>query len=170
MLINFASGTHPFPAPWWNLDLNQHPGVDEHVDLTAGLGTAADIELAYVGHFLEHLLYSECLAFLTRIRAAMRPGGRIVIVCPDADRAAAMAQAGTIGTDLLAAISPHGHRDGADVSHIHAWKCTPRKVRWLLEHAQFTEPDEIGFDDFPALGIPVISDAAWQLAMTATAP
>jgi predicted SAM-dependent methyltransferase len=169
MLINFASGTHPFPAPWRNLDLNTHPGVDEHVDLTAGLGTAADIELAYVGHFLEHLLYSEALAFLTRVRAATRPGGRIVIVVPDSDRAAAMAQAGTIGTDLIDAIRPHGHRDGNDVSHIHAWKCTPRKVQWLLEQANFTDPAEIRFDDFPALGIPVITDAPWQLAMTATA-
>lgn len=169
MRVNFASGVHPFDPPWRNLDLNDHPGVDERVDLTTSVGTATDIEIAYVGHFLEHLLYSECLAFLTRVRAAMRPGGLIVVVGPDADRAAAMARAGEIGPELLEAIRPHGYRTGVDVSHVHAWECTPGKVRWLLEQAQFTNPVEIGFDDFGALGIPVISDTAWQFAMTATA-
>lgn len=168
MRVNLASGTHPFPG-WWNVDLNDHPDVDERVDLLAGLGSVVDVELAYVGHFLEHLTPHECVDFLTRTRGVMRPGGRIVVVGPDIDRAQLLFEDGLLSPDLFAAIKPHGLRHGNDVSHIHEWVCTGTEVREMLERAGFGPANDLDWPAVAALGVPVISDAPWQLAVTAVA-
>lgn len=171
MRVNFASGEHPFPAPWWNVDLNDHIGVSEHVDLLDEFPPSiTDVERAYVGHWLEHLTVSEAVEFLTRVRAAMRPGGQIVVVGPDVERAEAMNQAGQLPDGLLAAIRPHGERYGNDVSHIHAWPCTAEQVRRMMSVAGLTGVDDLDWSSLAALDIPVISDAPWQFVLTATVP
>jgi len=168
MIVNFASGTHPFPAPWWNVDLNDHPGVDLRVDLLAGLSGLVDIETAYVGHFIEHLLPHEAREFLTRVGRAMRPDGQIVVVSPDVHKAISLHEGGLLSDDLLRAIRAHGLREGNDVSHVHEWNCHESAVRTLLEEAGFTRIANLDWTDFGRLHIPVISDAAWQFALIAT--
>lgn len=53
---------------------------------TVDLG--ADYDLVLVPNFLHHFSLADCVAFLERIRAALRPGGRVVIVefIPNDDR------------------------------------------------------------------------------------
>ena len=53
---------------------------------TADLGTDYDVVL--VPNFLHHFNLSECTRFLDRVHAALRPGGRVVIVefVPNEDR------------------------------------------------------------------------------------
>lgn len=169
MHVNFASGTHPFPKPWWNIDLNDHPGVDEHVDLLTDLGSVHDIKLAYVGHFLEHITPDEAVDFLTRVRDRMDPRGWIVVAGPDVPKAREMHVAGELTIDLLIQIGAHGTRSGNDCSHVHEWECSVKEVQRMLEEAGFVGVGGVGWDQFPHLGIPVISDAGWQLALIASA-
>jgi predicted SAM-dependent methyltransferase len=170
VIVNFASGTHPFPAPWWNVDLNDHPGVNERVDLLDEFPpTLVDIHLAYVGHFLEHITPDEAVDFLTRVHDRMDPRGRIVVAGPDAPKAREMHVAGELTADLLIQIGAHGTRYGNDCSHVHEWECSVKEVQRMLEEAGFHGVGGIGWDQFPHLGIPVISDAGWQLALIAAA-
>lgn len=168
MKVNFASGIHPFPAPWVNVDLNQHPDVHERVDLLEDWPPSiADVELAYVGHFLEHITQAECGAFLRRLRSVMRDGGRVVVVGPDVAVAEYMYAEGQISQELLVSILPHGERYGNDVSHIHAWGPTVDNMERLLECAGFLDTQDITFDRVWRYGIPIITADEWQMAITA---
>lgn len=61
---------------------------------TADLGTGYDLVL--VPNFLHHFNPAECTRFLARVHAALRPGGRVVVVefVPNEDRVTPEAAAG----------------------------------------------------------------------------
>jgi hypothetical protein len=168
MLIHFASGPHPFPAPWLNVD---YLTGDQRVDLLEPFPeNLADIRWAYVGHFLEHLTRAECVTFLRRVRTRMAPAGRIMVVGPDSVKGQEWFDAGRIGADLLYAIKAHGDPLGNDRSHCHLWDCTDTAVVDLLTEAGWSDPAEFPLGELPARypDIPVIALAEWQFAVTAS--
>jgi predicted SAM-dependent methyltransferase len=86
-LVNVACGPH-VAAGFLNLDLEPcHPSVvhwDCRRSIPAGDGCAAGIR---VEHFVEHLETREELpAFLADAHRALRPGGVLRIIVPDAER------------------------------------------------------------------------------------
>jgi ubiquinone/menaquinone biosynthesis C-methylase UbiE len=67
-------------------------GVSERIHLKPGdafqVDFGADYDVALVTNFLHHFDHATCISFLTKIRRALKPGGRVVILemVPNADR------------------------------------------------------------------------------------
>jgi predicted SAM-dependent methyltransferase len=156
--LNIGSFTTMFAHGWYNLDL--HPLGDwarangfvyrQH-DVRQGLPYAADtVDMVFAAHFLEHLTYDEGLAFLKECRRAMRPGGLMRLVFPDADLLSRMFLEGHLSVfdeinDGVAA-SPHqagklwallfsGHQSTYD------W----RAIEDIFRRAGFTDFGRMGF-------------------------
>lgn len=177
MKIHFAAGVHATKfSPrhgWWNVDFTLGPGVQQRVNLLADdwPENLQDIEVAYVGHFLEHLWPDEAVAFLEQVRKRMAPGGVLVVVGPDAIKGRAMYDRGQIPASLLAQIRAHGDPNGDDRAECHLWDCTEGVV---VQQAMFAGWQDVRARDITQMrrvipGVPVISTAAWQLLVTATA-
>lgn len=170
MRVHFASGEHPFPAPWWNVDYLEG---DQRADLLDELpDNLVDIERAYVGHFLEHLTVREGVSFLTRVRKRMAPRGRLIVIGPDVVRGKEHYARGLIDADLLYRMGSHGEvggPDGRDRSHCHLWDCTGADVVSQVRDAGWPRVAEFSITDLPTLypEVPVISLATWQFAVTA---
>lgn len=168
MRVHFASGTHPFPAPWLNVDF--HQPCDQVVDLLRPWPkNLSGIQRAYVGHFLEHLTPAEGVRFLFRLRTRMAPGGRLVVIGPDAVKGQRFFERGQIPAELLAAIRAHGEPNGNDRASCHLWDCTgdavvaqAAKAGWTAEEFPIAQlPDRLP-------EVPVIDLSGWQFAVTAT--
>jgi hypothetical protein len=161
--VNFASGSHHFEG-WLNVDLNDP--ADMHLNLLCGGWPASleDIDVAYVGHFLEHLTLEECAIFLDRVVDRMADGSVMYVVGPDVDKV----DPGDPGLRYMA--GAHGERIGNDVSHIHAWDCTAAKVLDLCKRTGLVDVTEITFAQLAADGIPIISDAPWQFVVRGHRP
>lgn len=170
MRVHFASGEHPFPQPWWNVDYSEG---DQQADLLRELPeNLRGIATAYVGHFLEHLTPDEGVKFLIRVRERMAPKGRLIVIGPDVEKGRALHARGRINDDLLYRIGAHGERTGpggVDRSHCHLWDCTAEGVLAQIREAGWPRAAEFPIAALPALypDIPVISLAEWQFAVTA---
>lgn len=177
MKVHFAAGVHaPKFSPrdgWWNVDFALGPGVQQRVDLLSDdwPENLTDITVAYVGHFLEHLWPDEAVTFLERVRSRMAPGGLLVVVGPDTHKGQAMHDRGLIPASLLKQIKAHGEPNGNDRGGCHLWDCTDAVV---VQQATFAGWQDAQSRDITQMrrvtpGVPVISTAAWQLLVTATA-
>lgn len=170
MKVHFASGEHPFPRPWWNVDYTEG---DQQANLLQELPeNLRGIKTAYVGHFLEHLTPDEGVKFLIRVRERMAPKGRLIVIGPDVEKGRALHARGQISDDLLYRIGAHGERTGpggVDRSHCHLWDCTAEGVLSQVRQAGWPRAAEFPITDLPTLypDIPVISLAEWQFAVTA---
>jgi len=100
--LNLGSGFHPKPG-WINIDLCED-AADLQLDLREPLPFPdASADFVYSEHFVEHLSYpnladstawelespqarSEALTLLRECHRVLRPGGRLDVVVPDAER------------------------------------------------------------------------------------
>lgn len=177
MKVHFAAGVHaPKFSPrhgWHNVDFTLGPGIQQRVNLLADdwPDNLVDIQLAYVGHFLEHLWEDEAGEFLERLLKRMAPGGQLVVVGPDAVLGAQEYAAGRIPANLLRQIKAHGEPNGDDRAECHLWDCDGRTVRLMAELAGWSGATVHDITHMRRVtpGVPVISTAAWQLLVTATA-
>lgn len=170
MLVHFASGEHPFPKPWWNIDIHYEP--DQRVDLLEELpSNLVNIQWAYVGHFLEHVTPDESVALLKRIRERMVAGGRIVVIGPDAVKTQERYERGELSEALRDATLTHGDAIGNDRIGCHLWDCTGDAVVRQLDDAGWFDALEFPLGELPQRfpGVPVIDLGEWQFAATATA-
>lgn len=168
MKVHFASGTHPFQKPWHNVDWSV--AADQKVNLLDEFPpNLEDIELAYVGHFMEHITPDEGTLFLRRVRERMQHGGRIVVVGPDVDKGREMHARGRIPDHLMAAIGAHGEYDPVNRGGVHMWDCSGAAVVGQLADSGWSEPGEFPIGQLPRRypAVPVIDLGAWQFAATA---
>lgn len=174
MKVHFAAGVHALKfSPrlgWWNVDFEPGRGIQQRVDLLSDdwPDNLKDITVAYVGHFLEHLYPSESHQFLSRLLGRMAPGGRLVVVGPDAD----LGTAQNVPASLLRQIKAHGEPDGNNRADCHLWDCTGPLVADQALRAGWDDASVQDITKMKSLlpDVPVISTAAWQLLVTATAP
>lgn len=91
--LNVGSYTTMFHHGWLNVDavdLTQYAQSQfykfKHHDVREGLPFDTEsVHCIYSAHMLEHLTYSEGLAFLKECRRVLRPDGAVRIIVPDAD-------------------------------------------------------------------------------------
>lgn len=167
MRVHFASGVHPFPKPWVNVDFGPQHGADYTADLLDELPLQVhDVTHAYVGHFLEHITVSDGVDFLRRVNERMAPGGRLYIVGPDTERGDAYCRAGAITAEFRRQIGKHENTSGPGMSHL--WDCTPGEVLRQCRAAGWRHIVERPIQDLPVHDVPVISLAGWQFFVTAT--
>ncbi len=170
MLVHLASGTHPFPSPWVNVDLNEHEGVNEIVDLLSDdWGSVKNVEIAYVGHWLEHMTNEEAYTFLYKLKSVMIPGGVAVFVGPDVVRARVLHGRGMIPQSLLDACLPHGEADGHNRAACHLSQTTESSVHQMLDDAGWAGTHTPKWSTLPLLDIPVIDRSEWQYVLMAAA-
>lgn len=164
MRLNLGSGDRPQPD-WTNVDNAACPYPrDETVDLTGPLPwPEGSVSHAYLGHVLEHLPLSACALLLERLLPCMAPGGQVMVVGPDINRAQGMAEAGVLEV-TMESLRHGGHRWPGDEHH---WECTPAILAGLLDTAGWTEVTEIPFADVDPMWPVADRGPQWQCAVTA---
>jgi len=96
-----------------------------------------------LNHVLEHYGKSEGLSLLEAVRGSLRPGGRVIVVCPN------MANPYTAGRGRY-----------ADLTHETGY--TPESIRFMLRLADFAEAEVYGIDIY-CLSNP-LANAAGRIA------
>lgn len=176
MKVHFASGNHPFSAEdgWVNVDIHDWPGVDLKANLLDELpDQLSNIEVAYVGHFMEHLSYAEGVEFLSRVRQRMATSGLLVVVGPDHEKATQWFKDGRMGQDLFDAVHAHGHipdDNPADRAGIHMIDHTGALAVEQAAAAGWTYAHEIPLSTLSMThpGVPIIDASEWQFCVVAT--
>jgi predicted SAM-dependent methyltransferase len=80
--LNVGCGPKHIKRGWYNLDIQQFPGIDEARDATLPLDDLSPLSYVYSEHFLEHLSLDGAIRFLRNSARALVPGGRIRLSTP----------------------------------------------------------------------------------------
>lgn len=167
MKLNIGCGNH-YADGWVNVDIDQTDEVcpDVQADLVAGLpfpdGVAKRI---YLGHVLEHLDPTALPAALAECARLLAPGGALMIVGPDCDRADELLASGAID-EVEHGLVVHGA--GRWAHDVHLWRSTPAATGAALTAAWF-EWRPVPIWRVP-VEWPVVSRIDWQFAIAATHP
>jgi len=161
--LNLGCGDQYAPG-WVNVDFGSPHPKDLEVDLTGELPWAPlTIERIYAGHVLEHLMPQQCVALLTRLLDCTVPGGQLLVVGPDLDRAQAMADAGTLIDITLGELRDGAGRWSGDVHH---WECTPGKIIDMMRDAGWCEVSEVYMHTVPPDWPIAYRGPAWQCVVS----
>ncbi|HKR65822.1 MAG TPA: hypothetical protein VJZ00_18975 [Thermoanaerobaculia bacterium] len=81
--LHIGSGPQILPG-WTNVDSKPYPGVDHVLDVTRAF-PFTNVRFIFAEHFIEHLEYSDALAFLRNCRAVLADDGVLRISTPNLD-------------------------------------------------------------------------------------
>lgn len=81
--LHVGCGPQILPG-WVNVDNQPYEGVDCVIDVTR-VFPFTDARLIYAEHFIEHLAYTDAVAFLRNCRAALRDDGVLRVSTPNLD-------------------------------------------------------------------------------------
>jgi SAM-dependent methyltransferase len=155
MRLNLASGTHP-AAGWINCDLLPQDGLQLRCDVARLPFADASVAQLYAGHLLEHVPLGVLPLVLAEWRRVLAPGGELMVVQPDIDRAVRAREPWW----LLESIIAHGDGPGG-----HAWTSSSA----VLLHLLWTHGWEVDEVDVATVTEPewpnVAPEAAWQVAV-----
>jgi hypothetical protein len=162
--VNFGCGDR-YASGWVNVD---HQGMPHRKDVTLDVRNPLpwdkEIHYAYVGHLLEHLFVDEVIVFLQRLRAAMQPGGFLMVVGPDVIRAQ-----GLLDSGVTLEVPFNELRLGADrwLGDTHHWDCTSWAVYRLLQVTGWVDVVDVGIERVPDLWPVAVRGPRWQCAVGA---
>ena len=155
MKLNLGSGPFPAGDGWTNVDAHELEGVDLVANILDLPLEDGSVELIYAGHVFEHLTYLDQLPIaLEEMKRILAPGGTMMVVGPDLDRARA---GWPHEVDGMWPTDP----DGLEPM-LHSWPPTAPMMRDALVHAGWNAA-EIPIADVPKLW-PVVSYIGWQFA------
>lgn len=167
MRLNLGCGDH-YAQGWVNVDTVDSPHkADIRADITQPFPSGfIGVTHVYLGHVLEHLTMDDAALVLHRVADVLVPGGALLVVGPDVDRAHAMYEAGK-----LTQTEYHGIVLGrrAWPGDEHRWRCSESVLQDLLNRTKrFKWTTPIALDDIPSFW-PVVSFVEWQCAVIVTA-
>ena len=95
--LNLGSYDRKLPG-YVNVDIvgDYNPDVVANVNRLSGIGDG-EYDLVRASHVLEHFMYDECARVLAEWSRVLRPGGYLVVCCPD-----------YIRSSWMAILAPHG--------------------------------------------------------------
>lgn len=164
MRINLGCGDQ-YAHGWINVDHGSPHQKDLDVDLTGELPWPPNsVERVYAGHVLEHLTLSQCTGLLERLLSRMVPGGQLLVVGPDVERAQAMADAGTL---LDITMDELRHGAGRWSGDVHHWECTPQAIISMLRATGWKEVSEVYMETVPADWPVAFRGPRWQCVVSA---
>lgn len=87
MRVNLGCGKQPLPG-YCNVDALDLPGVDIVGDAVTVLAAMPDasVDEIFSQHMIEHLLPAQWFALLVHIVRVLKPGGVVILECPDIKR------------------------------------------------------------------------------------
>ncbi|MDQ3509371.1 MAG: hypothetical protein M3494_15405 [Actinomycetota bacterium] len=80
--VQVGCGPHNLMDDWWNVDINEFPGIDEVMDATKPW-PYENLEYVFGEHFLEHLTLDGSVQFLSHAGNSLRTGGVMRISTPN---------------------------------------------------------------------------------------
>jgi predicted SAM-dependent methyltransferase len=135
MRLNLGSGNRPLEG-YTGVDLA--PNADIQCDLRK-LEFAEDnsVEEIIAIHVIEHFYKWEVQPMLQEWRRVLKPGGKIILECPDLKKAA---HAFLMGAgDQMGMWAFYGNPDLKDEFHCHHWGYTPETLIYELQQAGFKD-------------------------------
>ena len=128
--LHIGSGPH-YAEGWINLDLNNHPDWDKQPDVLASVYDMpfedGEIDRAYAGHILEHLVWNELPSALKEIKRVMADGGILCVVGPCIEKALRTKQPEWLIENILKSETDDGTGFG------HQWTATTLLTQVALE-------------------------------------
>lgn len=163
MRLNLGCGDR-YVHGWHNVDFAGSPHQkDEEFDLRTSSLPWTGVELAYVGHLLEHLYVDEVIVLLQALRGCMAEGGELMVVGPDIILAEGLAAAGTLDV-TMDSLTNGGHRWHGDE---HRWHCTTWAVEALLRVTCWSEVQRVGIQNVDPKWPVADRGPQWQCAVSA---
>lgn len=155
--LNVGSGPHSAPKPWVNIDPGRRHAPDAVASALALPFADESVTAIYAGHVLEHIAWDRVATALAEFRRVMQPGGRLMVVGPDMDRAQ------SFGPEVIegVVVGPAGDYPG---DH-HRWICRERALVDVVADV-FGRCQPVGIADVPTCW-PVVSRIGWQCAVAA---
>lgn len=143
-------------AGWLHIDVHADDRVRPDVVASVlDLPFADDsFDRVYMGHVLEHLERDDVTVALAEVGRVLRPGGELMIVGPDLDRAVGQF------ADVAPSIRTGGGRWPGDR---HLWDSTETETLRLVRLV-FPDAQPLPVSDVPGLW-PVVSKVGWQFAV-----
>lgn len=161
--LNLGCGDRYAPG-WHNVDLESPHRKDEIVDLTGDLPWPdGEFDRVYLGHVLEHLRIDEAGLLLKRLLRVVKPGGIVMVVGPDLNRAQVMAEAGTLDVTMDSLRFGASRWPGDE----HHWECTGDIVVGLLKHSGWSGVTEVGIENVSLVWPVADRRPLWQCAVEA---
>lgn len=149
MKINFACGRRVLDG-WFNIDAVRSPRAPRDPELLHAVTFHADGSVAspvplpdacadelMAMHIVEHVYAWEAPGLVAEWRRLLKPGGLLVVECPDIVKAARNLLAGM--SDQMAMWPLYGDPGHRDVYMTHRWGYTPKTLAALLAGAGFTD-------------------------------
>lgn len=159
MKLNLGSGVHPTPDSWTSVDLDPQHTPDVVASVLALPFADNSCETLYAGHLCEHIDLRLLPTALHEWRRVLKPGGVLMLVGPDIDRAIQQ----RTGDGLYDAIIKHGDGLGG-----HAWTCSETVLAYLLEKEGWTVESLLVRDICSPEWPNIAPQAAWQYALRCT--
>jgi SAM-dependent methyltransferase len=157
--LNLGSGVHPTPPGWTSVDADEQHTPDVIADVLSLPFPFRSADALYAGHLCEHIDLRVLPTALREWRRVLKPGGELMLVGPDIDRAVEQG----VGKFLLDAIIKHGTGWGG-----HAWTCSETVLAFLVENEGWTVESvpitTVRSPEYPN----VAPDALWQYALRCT--
>lgn len=164
MRLNLGCGPHQAEG-WWNVDVFAENRPEVAADGMHLPFRDATFSTAYVGHVLEYVHPQWVVPLMAEVRRAMRPGGRMVVVCPSLGKIMALCRVRKIDPEEF-----HRAVYGED-SHPwdrQLWCPDVASVVSVVKAAGFTEVEEVSRKLAP--GWPRYEAHRWEMAVRASAP
>jgi predicted SAM-dependent methyltransferase len=145
--INFACGKQTWPG-FFCIDAARNPKATRDPDLLHVVefddGAIRPMPLPdgcadelHSYHFVEHVYAWEAPALVAEWQRLLKPGGLLVIECPDIEKAARNLLAGR--NDQMVMWPLYGDPQHRDPFMCHRWGYTPRTLQALVEAAGFVK-------------------------------
>lgn len=173
-------GCGPFYADGWlNTDFDSRGDVqpDVLVEFGAPLASFDDnsFDRIYCGHVLEHNDWRDLIdpstSLVVELHRILAPGGDLMVVGPDCERALRQWQRGDLSwEDLIWMLERDATLDslGTDDAARHHWNCYEARVAKLLKLHDFS-PIPVNIESEILNDWPIVSRVGWQFAMMAKA-
>ncbi len=149
MKLNIGAGKQTWPD-FFCVDAVQHPRASRDLDLIHAFTFAEDGTLenplplddgcasqVHNYHFIEHVYRWEAPAVIQEFRRLLKPGGLLVIECPDLAKSAQNLLRGA--TDQMCMWGMYGDPSWKDPYMCHRWGYTPKTIGHLLKAEGFTK-------------------------------
>lgn len=165
--LNLGCGEY-YARGWVNVDLNNEKNVrpDFIADVTQSLpAERGTVERIYAGHLLEHVEYESVVEMLGLWHSYAIPGGMLLVVGPDRDRARKWVSSGTMRQEELDGMGVNGTPGNG---YAHLWEATESNTPNLLRLSLWRGVETRTINAVPS-SWPLTSRVGWQFAILAIA-